>query len=192
MKDNRKVFNEGMKRFQKLKNRFLMRLCVKACNKLSEHIFENVQTLGVTGNLLGSIAYGIYMNRKLVKSVTPYAHLVDDKTLKKGEKAQIGWDEEGSPKYYTAPTGNRKYYGYEESLNFLSRYRPSIKGIAIVLVVGVEYAEYREKEEGANVLTDTFQFVRVSGEKLFTAKLDFDNAVEIPFELPNEFEVVPF
>ena len=77
-------------------------------------------------------------------------------------------------------------------MNFLSRYRPSIKGIAIVLVVGVEYAEYREKEEGANVLTDTFQFVRVSGEKLFTAKLDFDNAVEIPFELPNEFEVVPF
>ena len=192
MGDNRKAFDKGIKRFQAIKNRFIMQLCVKACNKLSDHIFSNMKSMVVTGNLIGSIAYGIYLNKKLIKSVAPYARMVDDKTLKEGEKAQIGFDEEGNPKYYTAPTGSRKYYGYEESLKFLSRYKPSTKNIAIVFVVGVEYAEYREKEEGANALTDTFQFVRNSGEKFFTAKLDFDNAVELPFELPNEFDVIPF
>lgn len=192
MGDNRKAFDKGIKRFHAIKNRFIMQLCVKACSKLSNHIFINMKSMVVTGNLIGSIAYGIYLNRKLIKSVAPYAHMVDDKTLKEGEKAQIGFDEEGEPKYYTAPTGSRKYYGHEESLKFLSRYKPSTKSIAIVFVVGVEYAEYREKEEGANALTDTFQFVRNSGEKFFTAKLDFDNAVELPFELPNEFDVIPF
>lgn len=192
MEENLKAFDKGIKRFHAIKDRFIMQLCVKACNKLTEHIFKNIKAEIVTGNLIGSIAYGIYLNKKLVKSVTPYAHLEDDKTLKEGEKAQIGFDEEGNPKYYTAPTGRRKYYGHEESLKFLNRYKPSTKSIAIVFVVGVEYAEYREKEEGLNVLGDTVQFVRNSGEKFFTAKIDFDNAVELPFELPDGFDVFPF
>ena len=189
---NRKTLEKAKKLFEKSKRSMLIPVGVKIGKMLSDHAYNNMEYVGnVTGNLVGSIGYGVYYNRNIITAQCPYADQIDETTLKEGESRMVGEDDKGNPIYYVAETGDSKYKGSNETLRFLRSYRPETKSLAIVIVVGVRYAEYRQSEKGLNTLMDTLSFARASGEKLITGKLDMANAIELPFEMPSDIDV-PF
>ena len=139
--------------------------------KVADRIRNDGEYHNVTGNTRGSIAFGIFHDGKLKIADTPYAReYTERRTLIKGERYNG----------FKAPTGDRHYYGHDESMKFLKSFTPSVKkGFDIVFVVGTEYAEYVEKVRRLNVMTDSFQFCQVTRDGLITgdvfpSSLNFD------------------
>ena len=74
-------------------------------------------------------------------------------TLKKGETYDQPYYWSGEPnKGYTAPTGDRNYWGQEEAEDFIGTHFPSKNGWAYILVAAVDYAKYLEARGTATVL----------------------------------------
>ena len=110
----------------------------------------------VTGNTMNSYAVALWHDRKFVGFYSSYQELHKAPTrvtLKKGESYDLpyywGGDENTG---YTAPTGNRNYWGQEEAEDFMSFHFPRKNGWAFIVVAATDYAKYLEARGTANVL----------------------------------------
>lgn len=157
------VFNKGKEILNKIVASRLNDISNLIAERVSERVRHDGEYFNVTGNTRGSIAFGVFYNGKLQKVETPYAkEFTERKTLIKGE----------SYKRFKAPTGDKRYHGFEESEKFIRSFIPSVrKGFDIVFVVGTEYAEYVENVRRKNVMTDTFQFCQVTRDGLITGSM---------------------
>ena len=110
----------------------------------------------VTGNTMNSYAVALWHDRKFVGFYSSYQELHKAPTrvtLKKGETYDLpyywGGDENTG---YTAPTGDRNYWGQEEAEDFMSFHFPRKNGWAFIVVAATDYAKYLEARGTANVL----------------------------------------
>jgi hypothetical protein len=155
---NKKTLEKAGKTISKLVDKEITSVAQNISSDICEHIRENGSYRNITGNTRGSIAFGVFINGKLVDVQAPFAKAYTKrKTLIAGEKY----------KRFTAPTGDSSYYGYEESINFIEGYTPSTKnGFQIVFAVGTDYAEYVEVSYRKNVMTQSFFFAKMQGKQL--------------------------
>ena len=155
---NRNTLAKAGEVISRLVNKEMTRVARNISSSICEHIRKSGSYADVTGNTRGSIAFGIFINGKLLDVQDPFAMTYTERrTLVKGERY----------KRFTAPTGEEHYYGYEESVDFIESYTPSTRdGFQIVFAVGTEYAEYLEKKRRKNVMTQSFFFAKTRGEQL--------------------------
>lgn len=110
----------------------------------------------VTGNTMNSYAVALFHNKKFIGFYSSYQALGKAPTrvtLQKGERYDLPyfWGGE-TARAYTAPTGNRSYWGQEEAEEFLGTHFPSKSGWAYIIVTAVDYAKYLETRGSAIVL----------------------------------------
>ncbi len=117
---------------------------------------DHAKIHSVTGNTMNSYAVALWHDRKFVGFYSSYQELHKAPTrvtLKKGETYDLpyywGGDENTG---YTAPTGDRNYWGQEEAEDFLSFHFPRKNGWAFIVVAATDYAKYLEARGTANVL----------------------------------------
>ena len=117
---------------------------------------DHAKMHSVTGNTMNSYAVALWHDGKFVGFYSSYQELHKAPTrvtLKKGESYDLpyywGGDEN---KGYTAPTGDRNYWGQEEAEDFLSFHFPRKNGWAFIVVAATDYAKYLEARGTANVL----------------------------------------
>lgn len=110
----------------------------------------------VTGNTMNSYAVALFHNKKFIGFYSSYHALGKAPTrvtLQKGERYDLPyfWGGE-TARDYTAPTGNRSYWGQEEAEEFIGTHFPSKSGWAYIIVTAVDYAKYLETRGSAIVL----------------------------------------
>jgi hypothetical protein len=117
---------------------------------------DHAKMHSVTGNTMNSYAVALWHDGKFVGFYSSYQELHKAPTrvtLKKGESYDLpyywGGDENTG---YTAPTGDRNYWGQEEAEDFLSFHFPRKNGWAFIVVAATDYAKYLEARGTANVL----------------------------------------
>ena len=117
---------------------------------------DHAKMHSVTGNTMNSYAVALWHDGKFVGFYSSYQELHKAPTrvtLKKGETYDLpyywGGDENTG---YTAPTGDRNYWGQEEAEDFMSFHFPRKNGWAFIVVAATDYAKYLEARGTANVL----------------------------------------
>ena len=117
---------------------------------------DHAKIHSVTGNTMNSYAVALWHDGKFVGFYSSYQELHKAPTrvtLKKGETYDLpyywGGDENTG---YTAPTGDRNYWGQEEAEDFMSFHFPRKNGWAFIVVAATDYAKYLEARGTANVL----------------------------------------
>lgn len=117
---------------------------------------DHAKIHSVTGNTMNSYAVALWHDGKFVGFYSSYQELHKAPTrvtLKKGESYDLpyywGGDENTG---YTAPTGDRNYWGQEEAEDFMSFHFPRKNGWAFIVVAATDYAKYLEARGTANVL----------------------------------------
>ena len=117
---------------------------------------DHAKIHSVTGNTMNSYAVALWHDRKFAGFYSSYQELHKAPTrvtLKKGESYDLpyywGGDENTG---YTAPTGDRNYWGQEETEDFMSFHFPRKNGWAFIVVAATDYAKYLEARGTANVL----------------------------------------
>lgn len=117
---------------------------------------DHAKMHSVTGNTMNSYAVALWHDGKFVGFYSSYQELHKAPTrvtLKKGESYDLpyywGGDENTG---YTAPTGDRNYWGQEEAEDFMSFHFPRKNGWAFIVVAATDYAKYLEARGTANVL----------------------------------------
>ena len=117
---------------------------------------DHAKIHSVTGNTMNSYAVALWHDGKFVGFYSSYQELHKAPTrvtLKKGETYDLpyywGGDENTG---YTAPTGDRNYWGQEEAEDFMSFHVPRKNGWAFIVVAATDYAKYLEARGTANVL----------------------------------------
>lgn len=135
----------------------------------------------VTGNLINSVAVGMYNNGELIGIATSYEELGKGptrKTLKKGEAYDLNfyWGNAKAfnrriTKPYIEETGTENYYGHEEAVKFIRSHKPSRReGLSAIIVVAVDYAKYTETAKAANVLTEARNQLLAAGADVSVIK----------------------
>lgn len=117
---------------------------------------DHAKMHSVTGNTMNSYAVALWHDRKFIGFYSSYQELHKAPTrvtLKKGETYDLpyywGGDENTG---YTAPSGDRNYWGQEEAEDFMSFHFPRKNGWAFIVVAATDYAKYLEARGTANVL----------------------------------------
>lgn len=126
----------------------------------------------MTGNTVNSYAAGIYVNGLLVHIETssgsiprPLRH-----KLGKGQRFYAGsqrWDGEIQTHTFTAQAGSNGAMEAERSIAFLQSHKPSPNGWALVVCNGVEYATFQENEMNIDVLTASFDYLKMFAPSMF-------------------------
>lgn len=137
----------------------------QAC-ELMRVAYESKEFISVTGNLINSIAVGIYYKGKLIQTVTADTMNVAPAkrfTLKAGEKYPISkWYDHTEPysglgekePVYIAPTGEKHVSGRTAAIKKLHEIHPWKRDTwALIMVAPLEYTEYVQTVSGHNVLT---------------------------------------
>jgi len=110
----------------------------------------------VTGNTMNSYAVALFHDKRFVGFYSSYLALGKAPTrvtLQKGERYDLPYYWGGDAATgYTAPTGDRSYWGQEEAEDFVGTHFPSKNGWAYILVAAVDYAKYLEARGTATVL----------------------------------------
>lgn len=117
---------------------------------------KHAEIHSVTGNTMNSYAVALFHNKQFVGFYSSYQTLGKAPTrvtLQKGERYDLPYYWGSDPATgYTAPTGNRSYWGQEEAEDFIGTHFPSKNGWAYILVAAVDYAKYLETRGTATVL----------------------------------------
>ena len=160
MVDNRKAFDAGWKRAQRIINNYLYELVEHLCADLIDHALKEREYDGFTGNTQTSYACGIYYNGGLMgmaiagDTMRKPVHV----KIRKGERVFLRRPYEGKARSVTGRVDVDGQLGMDSAADFLSSYRPFIKkGFSVVMTTGTEYSEYLENVRNLNVLTDTYQ-----------------------------------
>jgi len=143
-------------------------LMQKASPKIDEHIINQMDAFGaemvkniipiqrafknLTGNTITSFAYGVYLDKQMVK--VGYFNGNDPIRGKLTKDEYFGGiDYDGTPRKFTGVIQTDGGSGKSTSLSFLNSYSPHGK-YAIVFTTGTEYSSYLETKLHLNVLTD--------------------------------------
>ena len=117
---------------------------------------KHAEIHSVTGNTMNSYAVALFHDRQFVGFYSSYLALGKAPTrvtLQKGERYDLPYYWGGDAATgYTAPTGDRSYWGQEEAEDFIGTHFPSKNGWAYILVAAVDYAKYLETRGTATVL----------------------------------------
>ncbi len=117
---------------------------------------KHAEIHSVTGNTMNSYAVALFHDRQFVGFYSSYLALGKAPTrvtLQKGERYDLPYYWGGDAATgYTAPTGDRSYWGQEEAEDFIGTHFPSKNGWAYILVAAVDYAKYLEARGTATVL----------------------------------------
>lgn len=138
----------------------------QACDLL-RRAYEQKGFISVTGNLINSMAVGIYYKGKLLQAVTAETMNIAPprrRTLKKKETFPVtSWYDSvdvyhssSSKKVpvYVAPTGKKSESGREAAIRKLHEIHPWKRDTwALIMVAPLEYANYVQTVSGHNVLT---------------------------------------
>lgn len=100
------------------------------CKKLVKEAFETATFTERTGNLADSYGAAVYVDGKLREETMAYRTIKATETKDWYIRSNIG--------------------GHGEMLNFFRDYKPKSKGIAIVLVAAMPYAEVLERGKAKN------------------------------------------
>ena len=160
MVDNRKAFDAGWKRAQRIINNYLYELVEHLCADLIDHALKEREYDGFTGNTQTSYACGIYHNGGLMGMVISGNSMKRPVRIKvrKGERVYLKNPYEGKARTVTGRVDVDGELGADSASDFLSSYKPFIKmGFSVVMTTGTEYSEYLENVRNLNVLTDTFK-----------------------------------
>ncbi len=136
----------------------------QAC-ELLKVAYSRKEFISVTGNLINSMAVGIYYKGELIQAVTAETAGIEPpkrKTLKKGGKFPVSkWYDNVEPysgaskaPVYVAPTGESSMSGREAAMKKLKELHPWKRDTwALIMVAPLEYADYVQTINGHNVLT---------------------------------------
>ena len=148
-------------------NRVFRRMQERADAIIEERLTEQLPNLialalkhaeihSVTGNTMNSYAVALFHDRQFVGFYSSYLALGKAPTrvtLQKGERYDLPYYWGGDAATgYTAPTGDRSYWGQEEAEDFIGTHFPSKNGWAYILVAAVDYAKYLEARGTATVM----------------------------------------
>ena len=149
-------FNALHKRLQKKADAIIEERLKKSLPALIRLALDHAKIHHVTGNTINSYAVALWHEGKFLGFYSSYQELhkaPTRMTLKKGETYDQPYYWSGEPnKGYTAPTGDRNYWGQEEAEDFIGTHFPSKNGWAYILVAAVDYAKYLEARGTATVL----------------------------------------
>lgn len=144
------------KRLKKKTNAMIEERLKESLPALIRLALDHAKIHSVTGNTMNSYAVALWHDGKFVGFYSSYQELHKAPTrvtLKKGETYDLpyywGGDENTG---YTAPTGDRNYWGQEEAEDFMSFHFPRKNGWAFIVVAATDYAKYLEARGTANVL----------------------------------------
>lgn len=165
---NLATFDTGIRKaLQKMKNNYLA-LGVKVAKELIDEATRAYlnEEASLTGNLLNSIAGGVYVNKSFeafvtndgIEGVTHTYAKVGDKGFKDydtGEIVEMVKQYRGGEfKFIPAPRGER---GVDSALEFLSSYRPKKSALEIVICAAAPYASFLQETRKLDVLTTAYQ-----------------------------------
>jgi hypothetical protein len=168
---NLEVFNKGMAKMDSLiKKKFLF----AGLNLASDLVINAVEAYqddpnagSLTGNLLNSIAGGVYYNGVLERICTAnkharipvqthrYARVGDGgfKDYDSGEIVDFVNQYAGSEIFFQPVDKNKA--GLQSALEFLSSYKASMK-LEIIICAAAPYAEYLQSERNLDILTSAY------------------------------------
>lgn len=159
MKDNGKIFDEGMQKARQIIFDHLFNILRGNVITLLHKAAVNREFQGFTGNTQTSYMGGIYVNGKLVELVNErdFTEAPRSRKIQKGRARYLSNPYEGKPRWMRATVDTSNEYGAQTSERFLRSYTPAHKkGIAICICTGTEYSEYLEQVRGLDVLTATW------------------------------------
>ena len=167
---NEKVFGDGIK---KALISMQKKLVEKGINIAEEYVSEAVhaydeEDANLTGNLLNSIAGGVYVNQRLEAIVTAgdatnipqqthrYVRVGDGGFMeyRTGEYVDFVNQYEGS-RFFFQPVDKNKD-GRMSIFDFFREYIPSHKTFEVVICAAAPYAEYLQKVRELDVLTSAY------------------------------------
>lgn len=121
----------------------------------------------LTGNLITSLSFGIYVNHSLREVFFIGGNKAPLRVkLTKGESIYQFLDYDGNYRpYFTADADSDGGYGTTSVIQFFRSYSPK-SDFEIVLSTGAEYAVFLERELNMNVLTDTHLVAKTISSKL--------------------------
>ena len=163
-KQNLKVFEDGIAlALKKSRSVFLdfgseivTELVKKAVEDYSRH------EASLTGNLLNSIAGGIYINGRIARIIHPNIAPETHTYTYVGDGVFLDYDDEKKRLVYFVFQYNNPYSfqkvdgtgtGYDSAVKFLESYTPKSKVFEIVICAAAPYAEYLQKKRQLDVLT---------------------------------------
>ena len=112
MDDNRKVFDAGWKRAQRIINNYLYGLVEHSCANLIDHALKEREFDGFTGNTQTSYACGIYYNGGLMGIVIAGNAMRKPVHVKvrKGERVFLRRPYEGKPRSVIGRVDERRVF----------------------------------------------------------------------------------
>ena len=169
-KQNLATFNQGIKRAVQMAKPNLLNAGLKIAKSLVEDAIRAYrdEDANLTGNLINSIAGGVYVNGffegyvSASNFVQPEVHTyanVGSKGFKvwgSNEELLGGFVHQYREGLSFQPT-IKGGTGRESALEFLSQYRPKSKVFEVAICAAAPYAKYLQNVRGLDVLTTAFQ-----------------------------------
>ena len=144
------------KRMQKRADAIIEERLTEQLPNLIALALKHAEIHSVTGNTMNSYAVALFHDKQFVGFYSSYQALGKAPTrvtLQKGERYDLPYYWGGDPATgYTAPTGDRSYWGQEEAEDFLGTHFPSKNGWAYIVVAAVDYAKFLEARGTATVM----------------------------------------
>ena len=160
MANNKAALDKGFKKAKELIFGHLYDQCIRLCDALVGDALNGREFQSFTGNTITSFACGIYVDGSLsyvVASGDTMPAPVHAK-IQKGDTVYLQNPYEGVPRSTTGKVDivyNQS--GMETSVRILQGFKPTVKGISVIMTTGTEYSTYLESVYHLNVLTETSQ-----------------------------------
>lgn len=170
-KRNIDTFNAGIAKVKATMKKSMINTGELTAEELVRIAVESYENEGssLTGNLINSIAGGVYYNRFLERFCTAskaagipaethtYTRVADGGFIDydTGDKVDFVKQYKGG-KFRFQPT-ERGGTGIDSALSFLSSYQPKTSFLEIVICAAAPYADYIQKVRGLDILTTSLQ-----------------------------------
>lgn len=167
---NEKVFGDGIKKALISMQKKLVEKGTDIAEKYvskAVHAYDE-ENANLTGNLLNSIAGGVYVNKRLEAIITAsdstdipqqthkYVRVGDGGFMeyRTGDYVDFVNQYEGS-RFFFQPVDKNKD-GKMSIFDFFREYKPSYKTFEVVICASAPYADYLQSERGLDVLTTAY------------------------------------
>lgn len=158
MVSNKTALDNGFKKAKKIIFDHLHKQLIKLCDALVIDAVQKREFQSFTGNTITSFACGIYTDGTLdymVASGEKMKAPVHAK-VENGQTVFLKNPYEGVSRSTTGKVDIvYKMSGMDTSFNILKGFRPSGKGLAVIMTTGTEYSTYLESMYHLNVLSNT-------------------------------------
>mgnify|MGYP006988829397 CR=1 FL=1 len=161
----RSVIKEACERKYDEMEAKLQDYCRQILNEAIINRYNNVDGHNYTGNLIGSIAVGLWRRGVLVRGFLSADELPDATMWKMTSPGVYVFDKdwEGDKSFYRATVKTDKGYGKYDAGSFLAHYRAAKKYVfEIVVAYTTEYAKSVEKKRGTTGYAATVTWVELT------------------------------